>query len=227
MAMVQRKRILAVAAAIVAGALALPPVAQAQFFGGGWGYSRPYRAAPPWGGSFSFPFFGGRRSYAPPAESFRAPPPRKLETQPSSTVLVVGDSMADWLGYGLEEVYADNQQVGVVRMVRQYSGLVRYEPRNETLIWPQAIKEALAAEKPSAIVVMLGLNDRITLRERVPAANPPAAQPQAGKQDGKSAPQTAGAEQKAERSGGIRVRSWLTNFAATNGRKPTRSASTR
>jgi hypothetical protein len=206
MAMVQRQRFLKVAAALVAGALALPAGAQAQFFGGGWGY-QPYRPAPPSGGFFSFPYFGGRRSYSPPAESYRAPPPRKLETQPSSTVVVVGDSMADWLAYGLEEIYADNQQIGVTRSIRQYSGLVRYEPRNEALQWPQAIKDALASDKPSAIVVMLGLNDRTALRERVA---PPKAVPEAkpdgkqdakkdGKSDGKSPPQTAaGAEQKPE-----------------------------
>ena len=204
MAMVQRRRILAVAAAIVAGtvgaALALPVGAQAQFFGGGWGY-QPYRSGPPSGG-FSFPFFGRPRGYSAPVESYRAPPPRKVETQPSNTVVVVGDSMADWLAYGLEEVYADNAQLGVIRNVRQYSGLVRYEPRNETLQWPQAIKDVLATEKPSAIVVMLGLNDRIALRERVavpaakptaPAANAPGQPPQAGKQDGKSAPPAAAA----------------------------------
>lgn len=185
MAMAQRTRFLAIAAAVVAGALALPAGAQAQFFGGGWGYQRPYRAAPPSGGFFSFPFFGRPRGYAPPAESYRAPPPRKPETPPSSTVIVVGDSMADWLAYGLEEIYADNQQIGVIRSIRQYSGLVRYEPRNEALQWPQAIKDALAAEKPSAIVVMLGLNDRIALRERVPAK--PAPQAKDGKPDQKQA----------------------------------------
>jgi len=169
MAMMERKRFLAFAAAMMAGALALPADAQAQFFGDGWGYQRPYRAAPPSGGFFSFPFMSRPRSYAPPAESYRAPPPRKLETQPSSTVVVVGDSMADWLAYGLEEVYADNQQVGVVRNIRAYSGLVRYDSHNETLQWPQAIKDALAADKPSAIVVMLGLNDRVPLRERAAA----------------------------------------------------------
>ena len=197
MATMKRKQFLAVAAAIMAGALALPTGAQAQFFGGGWGFQQPYRAAPPSNG-FSFPFFGRRRAYAPPAESYRAPPPRKPETPPSSTVIVVGDSMADWLAYGLEEVYADNQQIGVVRSVRTYSGLVRYEPRNEALQWPQAVKDALATEKPSAIVVMLGLNDRIPLRERAaPAAA--AAKPAPQAQDGKSAPQAAaGAEQKPE-----------------------------
>jgi hypothetical protein len=34
------------------------------------------------------------------------------------------------------------------------------------LEWPEAVKELLASENPSAIVVMLGLNDRQPLRER-------------------------------------------------------------
>ena len=46
-------------------------------------------------------------------------------------------------------------------------GLVRYEAHNDALEWPQALKETLATEKPKVIVVMLGLNDRQTLRERI------------------------------------------------------------
>ena len=211
MAMVQRKQILAVAAAVAAAVLTLPVGAQAQFFGGGWGFQQPYRPGPPAGG-FSFPFFGRPRGHVAPAESYRAPSPRKLETPPSTTVIVVGESMADWLAYGLEEVYADNQQIGVTRNIRQYSGLVHYEPRNETLQWPQAIKDALAAEKPAAIVVMLGLNDRTALRERVappkPVQQPQDGKPdskQDGKSDGKSTPQTAsGAEQKPDERRSIR-----------------------
>jgi uncharacterized protein len=199
MAMVQRRQSLAVAAAITAAALALPVAAQAQFLGG-WGYQQPYyRSAPPSGGGFfSFPFFSRPRGYGPPAESYHAPSPRKLETQPSSTVVVIGDSMADWLAYGLEEIYADNGQIGVVRNVRLNSGLIHYEPRNDTLQWPQAVKDVLATEKPNAIVIMLGLNDRVPLRERTlpptrdgkPAAPPavtPAKQGQENKQDAKSA----------------------------------------
>jgi hypothetical protein len=54
-----------------------------------------------------------------------------------------------------------------VRKIRPYSGLVRYEAHNDALEWPQALKETLATEKPKVIVVMLGLNDRQTLRERI------------------------------------------------------------
>ncbi len=112
-----------------------------------------------------FPFFGDR-SYRPPAavDYSKAPPPRKLETPPTSTVVVVGDAMADWLGYGLDEIYADQPETGVARKIRATAGLVRYDAKNETLDWPQTIKDALADERPNAIVVMLGLNDRLPLR---------------------------------------------------------------
>jgi hypothetical protein len=76
-------------------------------------------------------------------------------------------SLADWLGYGLEEVFADAPEIGIVRKIRPYSGLVRYEAHNDALEWPQALKDTLATEKPKVIVVMLGLNDRQTLRERL------------------------------------------------------------
>jgi uncharacterized protein len=120
---------------------------------------------------FSFPFFGRERR-APVADYTKAPPPRKLETPPASTVVVVGDSMADWLGYGLDEIYADQPDTGVVREVRAAAGLIRYDARNEQLDWPAVIKDQLAAEKPKAIIVMLGLNDRMSIRDgATPAKN--------------------------------------------------------
>jgi hypothetical protein len=120
------------------------------------------RGGPPPSG---YPRFGGVPQQ--PMESAKAPPPRKPETAPTSTVLVVGDSLADWLAYGLEETLTDTPDIGVVRKIRPFSGLVRYDPRNENLEWSQAVKEMLASEQPSVIVVMLGLNDRQALRERI------------------------------------------------------------
>jgi hypothetical protein len=99
-----------------------------------------------------------------------APTPRKPDAPPvTENVLVIGDSFAEWLAYGLEEAFADTPQVGIVRKIRPYSGLVRYEARPDAPDWSQAVKDVLAGEKPSAIVVMLGLNDRLPLRERAPA----------------------------------------------------------
>ena len=91
-----------------------------------------------------------------------------METPPSETIVVVGDQLAEWLAYGLEEVFADTPEVGVVRKIKFNAGLVRYEARADAPEWPQAIADILAAEKPSAIVVMLGINDRLPLRDRVP-----------------------------------------------------------
>jgi hypothetical protein len=119
---------------------------------------------------FSFPFDnGGVVRPQPPPEPTKPPPPRKLETPPTNNVVVIGDSLADWLAYGLDETYADQPDMGVERKIRPTSGLIRYDPRNETLDWSQATRDALAAEKPNAIVVMLGLNDRLPLREATPA----------------------------------------------------------
>jgi hypothetical protein len=109
--------------------------ASAQYYGGdrspggwgrsgGWGWdNRPSRG---WGDrypsdryhrqspyrDFFYPFSSDRRNRpAPAADYSKAPPPRKLEKPTTSTVVVVGDSMADWLGYGLDEKYADQPEI--------------------------------------------------------------------------------------------------------------------
>jgi hypothetical protein len=159
---------------MVATTWALAGPACAQFF-----EDRPWFDRPRHSPNFFSPFFDQRGSPAQsiptprvpyvqqlPADS-KAPPPRKVETPHTAEVLVVGDSLADWLAYGLEEVFADTPEIGIVRKIRPYSGLVRYEAHNDALEWPQALKDALAAEKPKVIVVMLGLNDRQPLRERI------------------------------------------------------------
>jgi uncharacterized protein len=187
-----------IAAGLIVAGLAAAQPASAQYwgggdryYGGGYGGYRNYRQSPP--RDYFFPFSGFMRP-PPVVDSTKAPASRKLEAPPTTTVVVVGDSMADWLGYGLDELYADQPEVGVERKIRATSGLVRYDAKSETLDWPQAIKDALASEKPDAIVVMLGLNDRVPLRDKSPpapnakraaeppqtanqAANPAAAQP--------------------------------------------------
>jgi hypothetical protein len=108
----------------------------------------------------------------------RAPPPEKRDpaaTPPERSILVLGDGMADWLGYGLEDAYADQPDMGVIRRHKTVSGLIHYQPKGDPADWAAAAKTILAAEKPEAIVVMLGLNDRVAIRE-----------PAAEKSDGKS-----------------------------------------
>jgi lysophospholipase L1-like esterase len=76
--------------------------------------------------------------------------------------------MADWLGYGLDELYADEPSVGFERKIRASSGLIRYDAKNEALDWAQMTKDSLVNAKPNAIIVMLGLNDRGALRDKPP-----------------------------------------------------------
>src|SRR6516164_5506138 len=150
---------------------------------GGWGdryrSDRYYRRSPH--RDFLSPFSGERHNRPAPAVDYsKAPPPRKLDKPPSQTVVVIGDSMADWLGHGLDEKYADQPEIGVERKIHATSGLVRYDAKNEALDWSQAAQDALSNAKPNAIVVMLGLNDRVPLREKAPAQQKRSGEPAQG-----------------------------------------------
>jgi len=85
--------------------------------------------------NFFDPFWGDRRSFRPKNsydpynpfnrrpqpqayESIKPPAPRKVETPPAETVLVIGDSLAEWLAFGLELVFAETPQIGIVRKIK-------------------------------------------------------------------------------------------------------------
>jgi uncharacterized protein len=144
-----------------------------DFFGGNGGWSYQNRSYDPFWGGRQYPnrYYPDNPSYRRPQvyESVKPPPPRKVETPPTATVVVIGDSLGEWLGYGLEQVFAETPEIGIVRKIKPDLGLVRDDARLEAPQWSQAIKDLLADEKPSAVVVMLGLNDRLPLRERMPA----------------------------------------------------------
>ena len=130
--------------------------------GGGWfGNDTPYQQqyAPP-------PRSHGRQAPQAPREDFsKAPPPEKRNTVPERQIVVLGDSMADWLAYGLEDVYADQPEIGVIRKHKTVSGLIKYQPKGNPADWAAAAKGILATEKADAIVVMLGLDHRVAIRE--------------------------------------------------------------
>ena len=162
---------LAVLAVVIALLVGIVGPASAQFFNfGGFG-GPPQRQAPQRGGGwFGGDFFQPFQQQAPqaPRQDFsRAPGPAKRDTVPERNVLVLGDAMADWLGYGLEDAYTEQPDMGVIRKHKTVSGLIKYQPRGEPADWAAAAKAILATEKPDAIVVMLGLNDRVAIREAV------------------------------------------------------------
>ena len=156
--------------------------ASAQFFNFG-GSPQPQRQRPQRGGVGGGGWFGndifapfqeapGRpaarlapRRPAMRDDFSRAPPAEKRNAVPERNVLVLGDAMADWLAYGLEDAYAEQPDMGVIRRHKTVSGLIKYEPKGEPADWAAAAKGILATEKPDAIVVMLGLDDRVSIPE--------------------------------------------------------------
>jgi hypothetical protein len=127
---------------------------------------QPQQQYNPFGG-----FFGPQevqRPAAPPDNSHApSPQPRKTDAAPTTSVVVMGDAMADWLAYGLEDAYAERPEIGIVRKSRTASGLIRYDPKRD-VDWAQAAREIIAAEKPKLIVMMIGVNDHQAIRERAP-----------------------------------------------------------
>jgi uncharacterized protein len=171
--------------AAVSAVLVVAPVpAEAQFlfgdrfpFFGGFGRNNNRRG----GGWFGAPQQQDNSQYV---DYSRAPAatPRKPDAPPVQTpILVVGDAMADWLGYGLEQAFADTPEIGILRRHRTLSGLiradVRSDPRGDYPDWPQAAREMIASQKPKFVVMMIGLNDRRSIRETVQATRAKPAAP--------------------------------------------------
>src|ERR1700730_5989302 len=181
--------VLAVAVALLVGIVG-PASAQFFNFGNFGGPPRPQAPIPGGrgpGGWFGGDLFAPFQQQAPKRiENFsRAPPPAKRDTTPERNVLVLGDGMADWLAYGLEDAYSEQPDMGVIRKHKTVSGLIKYQPKGDPADWVAAAKGILATEKPDAIVVMLGLNDRMSMRE--PAAEKSDSKPGDKKTDRKDA----------------------------------------
>nr|WP_315838526.1 DUF459 domain-containing protein [Bradyrhizobium prioritasuperba] len=208
-----------VAAAILFG-IAGPAPAQGLFdFGfGGRPPPRPQRDIPQqrggFGGGFFAPFQQIFPNSPPPQQQqravdySRAPSAEKRETPAERNVLVLGDAMADWLAYGLEDAFSEQPDIGVIRKHKTVSGLLRYQPKGDPADWAAAAKGILATERPDAIVVMLGLNDRVPIRESSEKTDPKASTDKApadkkadtkkgAKPDDKSPDADAGADDQA------------------------------
>jgi uncharacterized protein len=166
--------VLGVAIALLVGIVG---PASAQFFNfGGPPQRPPPRSQGGYGGGNNGGWFGGDffapfQQQAPRQRVYqdfsKAPSPDKRESVPERNVMVLGDGMADWLAYGLEDAYTDQPDMGVMRKAKNTSGLIRYQPKGDPADWAAAAKGILATEKPDVIVVMLGMNDRVTMREPV------------------------------------------------------------
>jgi hypothetical protein len=182
----RRKCALTLVAGLVAGCalVALPSPASAQFFdnflGGGGRGARAVGFIP------SIPFFGQptarvraqtRTAQLAQADYSRPPPPAANKNVPPDlkSIVVMGDSMADWLAYGLEEVFTESPEISVTRKARPLSSLIynpgRHDPTSN-INWPAAARDVLSKEPANFVVMIIGLADRDPIRE--PAPLPPA-----------------------------------------------------
>ena len=178
--------------ALIIYALLLP--ANAQFWGNSWGgRQQQYNS---YGGFGSYGFgrdrqwgnWGYRQRERTPSPRLRErareierdysrAPPATQRRDATVKIVVMGDANADWLASGLEEAFSDDPEIAVVRKHRTDSGLVRYDQRRDSE-WPQVAREIIAAEKPDLVVMMIGNNDRQTIREKAPPAAPANALPE-------------------------------------------------
>src|SRR6185369_2870137 len=112
-------------------------------------------------------------------------------------VLVLGDSMADWLAYGLEDAYSERPDMGVIRKHKTVSGLIKYQPKGDPADWTAAAKGILATENPDAIVFMLGLDDRVAIHEPpTEKSNSTSSDKKSDKKDAKAKPDAKPADRK-------------------------------
>ena len=165
-------------AGLLAVEVAITTPAQAQFWND-WSSSR--RPSRPRSGGIFQNLFGpdnapypdersGERRQAAPVDTSRAPPPRKPDAKaepvtPTTSIVVMGDGMADWLAYGLEDAFSDSPEVAILRKDKPHSGLLRYDPKDD-LDWWHVARDILAQEKANYVVMMLGVSDRQNIRER-------------------------------------------------------------
>jgi hypothetical protein len=193
--------VVAVAVALLVGIVG---PASAQFFNFG-GPPRPQPQAPTRGpgGWFGGDLFAPFQQQAPRRiENFsKAPPPEKRDTIPERNALVLGDAMADWLAYGLEDAYLEQPDMGVIRRHKTVSGLIRYQPKGDPVDWAAAAKVILSAEKPDVIVVMLGLNDRVAMREPVAEKDGKQGDKKSDKKDARAKPDGKAGEAKSAAKG--------------------------
>src|SRR5215471_898748 len=109
-----------------------------------------------------------------PSDFSHAPAPAAKKPEATTSIVVMGDANADWLAYGLEDAFTEQPEITIVRKHRTDSGLIRYDQRRDS-DWAQMAREIISAEKPKYVVMMVGNNDRQSLREKMPAPVRPGA----------------------------------------------------
>lgn len=82
--------------------------------------------------------------------------PKVAAASGSSRILVIGDSLAHQIGWGLNQLVGRTPNLDVVNRGRASTGLVR----DDFYDWPRAFERLLGSERFDVIVVSIGMNDR-------------------------------------------------------------------
>ena len=91
-----------------------------------------------------------------PAREAPAEDQIKAKTNPSTAILVIGDALADKLAGGIDQEFADNPDVQVVRKTKSVSSLTRVDVYD----WVEGARAALAAPQHYDVaVILIGMND--------------------------------------------------------------------
>jgi hypothetical protein len=194
-------------AGLLAIELATIAPAHAQFFRDDR-YPIQRRQRAPRSGGFFQDLFGGQdsrrydRGYEQPSEgqrTDRAPSPHKpnKDVTPTTSIVVMGDGMADWLAYGLEDAFSDQSEVAIDRQNKYHSGLLRYDTKGD-LDWWHVVRDILTKEKANYVVMMLGVSDRENIREKDLAKEAEKQKAESAQNDNKQGDKTASDQKKSD-----------------------------
>ncbi|WP_439271678.1 SGNH/GDSL hydrolase family protein [Pseudochrobactrum sp. HB0163] len=94
-----------------------------------------------------------------------APPPiteTVAKNPDAKKILVIGDFTASSLSEGLNETFSQRPDVQIINRSNGSSGFVRQDYYN----WNKQLPALLAEQKPAALVIMIGANDRQTMTQQ-------------------------------------------------------------
>ncbi|QKV20395.1 SGNH/GDSL hydrolase family protein [Oricola thermophila] len=100
------------------------------------------------------------RKKSAPARRAPAPAPKVEKSEDAQVILVAGDFTASGLAQGLQEAFADVPTIRIESRANGSSGFVR----DDYYDWPGSIGPILEETKPALLVVMIGSNDRQSMR---------------------------------------------------------------
>ncbi|HLN07115.1 MAG TPA: DUF459 domain-containing protein [Acidimicrobiales bacterium] len=110
------------------------------------------------------PHLGRGSHYVPPVGPTRPPGPPPLVSPTAAhplTLLSIGDSIGEDLGFGLGDIFSNDAAVHVIQQGVESTGLARSDYYN----WPATLEADLRRYHPGVLVVMLGANDAQSLYE--------------------------------------------------------------